>query len=449
MLDPIAARDTVSALVERARRAGADAADAVYIGDRSQSVQVRMGALEDVAASESEEIGLRVFIGQRSASVASSALLPGALDALVERVMAMAAKAPVDPFAGLAPTEFLLTNDPVELDLTDDSKVDPAQLKVRALAAEAAALAVPRVINSSGAGASISASVMAIATSHGFAAARRGSGHGVSASVVAGEAGALQRDYDYDSVRFLSDLRDAADVGLHAGQRAAARLDPVKLASGRMAVLFDPRVATSLLGHFTGAINGASIARKASFLMDRLGERLFAPGITIRDDPHRPRGMRSRAFDSEGLPTAPLNLIDDGVLTTWLAESAAARQLGIAPTGHALRGASGAPGAGPSNLYLEPGLRTRAQLLAAFPRAVLITELIGMGVNGVTGDYSRGAAGFLVEHGEIVGPVSEITIASNLLDMFATLEPASDDLDLRHGIDSPTILVPDMTVAAA
>ena len=449
MLDPTAARDTASALVERARRAGADAADAVYVGDRSQSVQVRMGALEDVSASESEEIGLRVFIGRRSASVASSALIPVALDALVERVMAMAAEAPEDPFAGLAPAELLLTGEPLELDLADPAEVDPAALKARALAAECAALAVARVTNSAGAGASISASVMAIATSHGFAGARRGSGHGVSASVVAGEAGALQRDYDYDSVRFLADLRDPAAVGQRAGELAAARLDPVKLASGRMAVLFDPRVATSLLGHLTGAITGASIARKASFLMDRLGERLFAPGIVIRDDPHRRRGMRSRAFDAEGLPTAPRNLIDDGILTSWLAEAAAARQLGIAPTGHAIRAASGAPGAGPSNLYLEPGVRTRAALIAAHPRAVLITELIGMGVNGVTGDYSRGAAGFLVEHGEIVGPVSEITIASNLLDMFASLEPASDDLELRHGVDSPTILVPEMTVAAA
>jgi PmbA protein len=214
-----------------------------------------------------------------------------------------------------------------------------------------------------------------------------------------------------------------------------------------MAVLFDPRVATSLLGHLAGAITGASIARKASFLMDKLGERIFSPGITIRDDPHRARGMRSRAFDGEGLPTIARNLIDDGVLTSWLAEAASARQLGIAPTGHAVRGASGAPGAGPGNLYLEAGSRTPDQLRAACPRAVLITELIGMGVNGVTGDYSRGAAGFLIEHGEIVGPVAEITIASNLLEMFAILEPGTD-LTLRRGIDSPTVLIPEMMVAA-
>ena len=447
MLSPEQARDTAAALVERARTAGADAADAIYVGGRSQSVSVRMGALEDVGASEGEEIGLRVFRGSRSASVASSALAPDALAALVDRALAMAAEAPEDPFAGLAPADRLLRELPADLAIFDPTEVDPAALKARALEAEAAALAVPRVTNSSGAGASVSHSILALATSAGFAAATRGSGHSTSASVIAGDAGALQRDYDYDSTRFLADLEGPAAIGRRAGTRAAARLDPVKLESGRIAILFDPRVATSLLGHFAGAISGASIARKASFLIDKLGTRLFAPGVTIRDDPHRARGLRSRSFDGEGLPTSPSNLIDDGVLTTWLADSAAARQLGIEPTGHAVRGTSGAPGAGPSNLYLQAGERTPEQLLAAHPRAILVTELIGMGVNGVTGDYSRGAAGFLVEHGEIVGPVSEITIAANLLDMFATLEPGSD-LTLRRGIDSPTILIPEMTVAA-
>ena len=447
MLTPDAARDTAAALVDRARKAGADAADAVYIADRSQSVKVRMGALEDVSSSEGEEIGLRVFVGHRSASVASSALDSDTLGALVDRVLAMAGQAPEDPYAGLAPAEMLQSGEAANFDLHDPVEVSPAELKERALAAESAALSVPRVSNSGGGSASASESVMAIATSHGFAAARQGSGHGVSASVIAGEAGALERDYEYDSVRFLSDLRDPAEVGAEAGRRAAARLDPVKCGSGKIAVLFDPRVATSLLGHFAGAITGSSIARKASFLQDRLGQRIFARGITIRDDPHRLRGMRSRAFDSEGLPTAASDLIADGVLTGWLADSASARQLGIAPTGHAIRGTSGAPGAGPSNLYLAAGTRSREELLAAYPRAILVTELIGSGVNGVTGDYSRGAAGFLIERGEVVGPMAEITIAANLIDMFATLEPASD-LDLRHGIDSPTILIPEMTVAA-
>lgn len=447
MLSPEAAKDVALALVDRAIKAGADAADVVYVADRSQSVQVRMGALEGVSSSEAEEIGLRLFLGRRSASVAASTLAPDAIAALVERALAMAREAPEDAFAGLAPPDLLLSGEPADLQLDDATEVTPAELKIRALDAEAAALAVAGVSNSSGASASASASVLALATSTEFAAARQGSGHSISASVVAGESGSLQRDYDYDTVRFLTDLREARDVGRLAGERAVARLDKVNLTPGRMAVLFHPRVASSLLGHFAGAITGSSIARKASFLQDKLGKHVFAPGIVIRDDPHRLRGLRSRAFDGEGLPTAPRDLVADGVLTGWMAESASARQLGIAPTGHAVRGASGAPGAGPSNLFLAAGGRSQKALLAAAPRALLVTELIGMGVNGVTGDYSRGAAGFLVRNGEIVGAVDEITIAANLHQMFATLEPGSD-LELRHGMDSPTVLIPEMTIAA-
>ena len=213
-------------------------------------------------------------------------------------------------------------------------------------------------------------------------------------------------------------------------------------------MLFDPRVSSSLLGHFVGAISGAAIARKTSFLQDKLGARVFAPGVSVIDDPLRLRGLRSRPFDGEGLRVSRQELVADGILKTWIAESASARQLGIAPTGHAARGVGGAPSASPSNLYFAAGGRSRDELLAAHPEAVLIVELIGQGVNAVTGDYSRGAVGFMVRDGEIAEPVAEITIASNLIDMFATLEPASD-LEFRRGIDAPTLLVPEMTVAAA
>jgi PmbA protein len=287
-----------------------------------------------------------------------------------------------------------------------------------------------------------------LAISCGFSGAYRASGHSCSASVVAGEGSGMQRDYAWHSARHAADLEHPADIGRRAGERTVARLNPVKIPAGRMPVLFEPRVATTLLGHFIGAITGSSVARKTSFLQTKLGQPVFAAGISIHDDPLRKRGLRSRAFDGEGLPVKPSALVEDGVLMTWLAESASARQLGIAPTGHAVRGVGGSPGAGPSNLYLAAGTASREQLLARFPRAILVTELIGQGVNGVTGDYSRGAAGFLIENGEIVGPVAEITIASNLIAMFASLEPGSD-LVFRRGIDSPTILVPEMTVASA
>jgi PmbA protein len=448
MLSPEQARRVAEDLIERGIAAGATAADALYVGSRSSGVQVRLGELEDVSSSEGEEIGLRLFDGQRSATVASSDFSDDALAALVERCLAMAKEAPEDPFAGLAPNDLLHRGALPELDSIDPSDPSPTDLHDRALEVEKAALAVEGVTNSSGASASSSASTIALATSGGFASAYRTSSHGLSAGVVAGEGGSMVRDHASHGARYLADLDPAAEVGRLAGERAVKRLNASRPKAGKYPVLFDPRVSSTLLGHFAGAISGSSIARKTSFLQDKLGERVFAPGVTIIDDPLRPRGLRSRPFDGEGVRVSQRELVADGILNQWIAESASARQLGIAPTGHAARGVGGAPSASPSNLYLQSGSRTREELLAAFPVAVLVIEMIGMGVNPVTGDYSRGAFGFMVRNGEIAEPVSEITIASNLVDMFATLEPASD-LEFRRGIDAPTLLIPEMTIAAA
>ena len=448
MLEPAAARDRAASLVELARKNGADAADAVYVGDRSQSVSVRLGQLEDVHRSEGEEIGFRVFIGKRNATVASSDLSEEAMQTLVERALAMAAEAPEDQYAGLAPEELLFRGAPADLDLDDGGDPDPAELRQRALEAEDAARGIEGVTNSGGAGASASASTLAIANSNGFAAATRATGYSNSVSVVAGTGSTMQRDYAWHSARHLADLEAAGDIGDRAARRAVSRLNPVSIKAGVMPVLFDPRVATTLLGHFVAAISGSAIARQTSFLLDALETQVFAEGVTIHDDPFRKRGLRSRAFDGEGLPVRAMNLIENGVLTSWLADSASARQLGIQPTGHAIRGVSGSPGAGPANLTIAAGNRSRDEMVAGIKQGILVTELIGQGVNGVTGDYSRGAAGFLITDGEIGPPVAEITVASNLKQMFATLEPASD-LRLRRGIDSPTLLVPEMTVASA
>jgi len=393
-------------------------------------------------------MGLRVFVGQRSASVASSDFSPEAMRELVARAIAMAREALEDPYAGLAPAELIASGPFPDIDTEDRSEDDPQTLRNRALTAEKAALAVPGVTNSSGGSAGSSTSAVALATSTGFSGAYRSTGHSASVSVIAGEGATMQRDSAWHGVRHLTDLDAPEDIGRLAGERAVARLNPAKPKPGRYPVLFDPRVAGSLLGHFVGAITGFSVARKSSFLQGKLQEQIFASGVRVIDDPLRSRGLRSRPFDGEGLPVAVMALIDDGILRTWLADSASARQLGIQPTGHAVRGTGGPPGAGPSNLYLTAGDRSREELLAAFPEAVLVTELIGQGVNGVTGDYSRGAAGFMVRNGEIAEPVAEITIASNLLGMFATLEPGSD-LEFRRGVDSPTLLIPEMTVAAA
>ncbi len=448
MLDLPAARDRAASLVELAIEKGADAADAVYVGDRSQGVSVRLGQLEDVHRSEGEEIGFRVFIGKRNATVASSDLSNEAMQTLVERALAMAAEAPEDQFAGLAPEELLFRGAPADLDLDDGGDPDPAELRERALAAEDAARAIEGVTNSGGGGSSASASTLAIANSNGFAAATRATGYSNSVSVVAGTGSTMQRDYAWHSARHLADLEAAEEIGDRAARRAVSRLNPVGIKAGVMPVLFDPRVATTLLGHFVAAISGSAIARQTSFLLDALETQVFAAGVTIHDDPFRKRGLRSRAFDGEGLPVRAMNLVDGGVLTSWLADSASARQLGIQPTGHAIRGVSGSPGAGPANLTIAAGQRSREEMIAGIKQGVLITELIGQGVNGVTGDYSRGAAGFLITDGEVGPAVAEITVASNLKQMFATLEPASD-LRLRRGIDAPTLMVPEMTVASA
>ncbi|HEU4499614.1 MAG TPA: TldD/PmbA family protein [Sphingomicrobium sp.] len=448
MLEPAAARDRAASLVELARRKGADAADAVYVGERSQGVSVRLGKLEDVHRSEGEEVGLRVFVGKRNATVASSDLSVDAMETLVDRALAMAAEAPEDQFAGLAPEELLFRGQPADLDLDDGGDPDPAALRERAMEAEDAARAVDGITNSGGGGASASASTFAIANSNGFAAATRATGYSNSVSVVAGEGSAMQRDYAWHSARHLSDLDASHEIGTRAAGRAVSRLNPVSIKPGKMSVLFDPRVATTLLGHFIAAISGSAIARQTSFLLDALDSQVFAKGVTIHDEPFRKRGLRSRAFDGEGLPVRPLNLVDNGVLTSWLADSASARQLGIQPTGHAVRGVSGSPGAGPANLTIASGNRSREEMIAGVKQGILVTELIGQGVNGVTGDYSRGAAGFLIVDGEIGPAVAEITVASNLKQMFATLEPAND-LRIRRGIDSPTLLVPEMVVASA
>lgn len=446
MLDTTQAQDRVAALVERARRAGADAADAVYSGSASESVQVRLGALEDVERSESEHLDLRVFVGKRSASIGSSDLSDAALAELAERAVAMARAAPEDPYAGLAPVDRLSKGPFPDLDLRDHDEPGPQALREMALAAEDAARATPGITNSEGGSASASSRLFALATSHGFIAAKDGTGRAISATVVAGDGAAMQRDYAWRSAHHASDLPSPDEIGKLAGERAVRRLNPARVKSGPMPVVFDPRVGGSLLGHLAGAMSGSAIARRSSFLLGKDSERIFAPGINVIDDPLRSRGLNSRPFDGEGLATSARKLVNDGHLTGWLMDSAAARQLGGDPTGHAVRGAGGAPGVSPSNVHLEAGTLSVAELIADIAEGVLVTELIGHGVNPTTGDYSRGASGFRIIKGEIAGPVAEFTIAGNLIDMFRQLTPAND-LEWHRSVNVPTIRVDGLTVA--
>jgi PmbA protein len=448
MLSVKDAEARAAALVEAARKAGADAADALYVGDASTGVQVRLGELEDVERSEGETIGLRFFLGSRSATASSSDLSADALRALVERTAAMAREAPEDPYAGLAPEEMLLRGPAPDVEGDDGADPHPAELKQRALILEEAARAVAGVTNSEGAGLSAGRTVIGLATSHGFCRGYSTSGYSASASVIAGTGTDMQRDYDSHSVRHLADLDDPEVIGRRAGERAVARLNPSRMESGIMPVLFDSRVGGSLVGHLIGAITGSAIARRTSFLVGREDTPTFPSDIVITDDPLRKRGLRSKPFDGEGLPTAPRNLVEDGRVTGWLMESASARQLGMTPTGHASRGVAGSPGVSATNLTLLPGSVSRAELMADVKLGLYVTELIGQGVNGVTGDYSRGASGFLIEKGEITRPVQEITIAGNLLDMYRTLR-AADDLEYRRSTNVPTLRVEGLTVAGA
>ncbi len=436
----------IADLIARARAAGADAADAVLIAGTSLSVQRRLGQTEQLERADGRDVGLRVFVGRRAAIVSSTAVDPAGFSALAERAVAMARVVPDDPYGGLADEAGAPPT--LDLDLLDAAEPDAAALIAAANTAEEAALAVPGVTNSEGGSAGYSRTEVVLVTSAGFAGRTVRTGHSLSATALAGTGTGMQRDYDWTSAVHLADLEDAATIGRNAGERAVRRLNPTRPATARLPVMFDPRVAASILGHLAGAINGAGVARGTSFLKDSLGSRVFAPGITIIDDPHRHRGLRSRLFDGEGVAGQRRELVADGILTTWLLDSRSARQLGLKSTGHAGRGTGGPPSPGPTNLYLAPGSLTPAELMADIKEGLYVTELIGMGVNGVTGDYSRGAAGFMIRNGALAEPVAEITIAGRLQDMFLGLS-AANDLTLRRGMDAPTLRITEMTLAGS
>jgi PmbA protein len=437
----------LSDLVAAARKAGADSADALLVRNESLSVSRRLGRIEQLERSEGFDIGLRVFLGKRQAIVSTTVADPAGFAALAERAVAMAKVVPEDPFGGLA-DHFDPPRGAAELDLHDPTEPDAEELIARAAAAEEAALAVRGVTNSEGADAGWGRVRIALATSAGFAGHYVRTSHSLSCTALAGQGTAMERDYDYSSVVHLADLEDAEAMGRRAGQQAVARLNPVRAKTARIPVVYGPRVASSLLGHLLGAINGASVARGTSFLADRVGSQVLARGLTVRDDPWRPRGLRSRPFDGEGMAGAPRAIVEDGVLTTWIMDWRSARQLGLASTGHASRGTGGPPGPAASNLWLAPGVLSPAALMADIKEGLYVTDLIGMGVNGITGDYSRGAAGFMIRDGVMAEAVSEITIAGNLKDIFLNMT-AADDLVFRRGTDAPTVRVEGLTLAGA
>lgn len=438
--------DLLNDIVKAALKAGADAAEAVSADRRSLSVGVRNGKLEDVEREESRDLGLRVFVGQRQASVSASDLSPATQARLVERAVAMARLAPEDPHAGFAPEERLARGPFIDLDLFDPSERSAQTLEQVSAEAEASALAVPGVARSEGGHAGWSSTRWRLVTSHGFDGAYEGSAFSLGVGVIAEKDGAMERGGESRSTRHLSDLPGADLIGRTAGERAVARVGPRKIASTTAPVIFDNRMAGQIVSPAIGAISGPSIARGTSFLKDRMGQRVFAEGVTLIDDPFRPRGMGSTPFDDEGAMVQKRALFDDGVLTTWLLNSASARQLGLETTGHASRGLAGPSGVSTHNLHMEPGERDLAGLMADADTGLLVTSMFGPSLNGNTGDWSAGVSGFWFENGVIAYPVSEVTVAGKLTDLYLRIQRGSD-LEFRGGFNLPSLMFDAVAIA--
>lgn len=450
--DPISAEllfPTLDALLKAAKDAGADSADAVATHGRSLGIAVRDNALEDIDSSEGRDIGLRVMVGQRQACVSSSDLSSDSIRALAERAVAMAKLAPEDPYCGL-PEEGLLSapGGAEALDVWDDTVMQPGLLKSRAHELEAAALSVEGVAQAEGANASCTTSAFSYATSHGFRDGWRASRHGLSVSAIAQKDGAMERDYDFDSTRYFDSLISPEDIGRKAGQRAVARLGSRQIPSASLPILFDERVAGALLSALLGAISGPAITRGVSFLKGDLGAQIFAPHIQILEDPLLPRGDGSRPWDGEALRVKKRHIVEDGILKTWLLNMSSARQLAMAPTGHGSRGIGSPPGVSATNTWIAAGEKTPEQIMSDIGDGFLISEMFGPSLNSNTGDYSVGVSGFKIEKGQRAFPVSEVTIAGNLRDMYKSMIPAND-LKMDDATNAPSLLCEGLTLAGS
>ena len=440
--------DLTQQLLDVARRAGADSADAIAVDGTSLSIGVRGGALEQAERSEGVEIGLRVFVGQRQACVSSSDTKPATLQQMAERAVAMAKEAPADPHAGLADPAQLATNlDTGWLELYDPSaEPDPSMLQDDAARAEAAALRNPGISQVQSASAGYSRRRIHLAATNGFSAGYARTDRGLSCVAISGTGAGMERDYDYDSRVFQADLRDADAIGVRAAERAVARTRARKPKTGSYPVLFDERISSALIGHLLQATNGMMIARGSSWLRDALGQQVLPTGLSIIEDPHRTRVTGSKLFDAEGLPTSQRAIVDNGVLTGWTLDLATARQLGMHSTANAARGTSAPPSPSLTNVALTQGDQSRNDLIKQMGTGLLVTSMIGSTINPNTGDYSRGASGFWIENGEITYPVNECTVAGNLRAMLMSIVPANDaQTHLSRVV--PSLLVEGLTLA--
>jgi len=438
------------ALIETACKAGADAADAMAVRAQATTIDVRGGALEQAERAEGLDVGLRVLIGRRQAIVSASDTRPETLAMLAERAVAMATEAPEDPNAGLAePDQLIKAWDIAALELCDDtSEPTPGALEDEARRAEATALAVQGVTQVQSASAWYHAQEVHQAATNGFAAGHRRTDKGISCVAIAGEGNGMERDHDSDSRIFQSDLRSPEEIGHLAAERTVAQLGARKPPTGAYPVVFDERIASTLIGHLLMAANGAAVARGSSWLLGREGAQVLPRGLSVIEDPHRPRISLSRPYDAEGLPTARRAIVDDGVLTGWTLDLATARKLGLTSTGNARRSAGSSPSPGNWSIALTQGTQSRAGLLRDMGTGLLVTGMIGSTINPNTGDYSRGANGFWVEGGEICYPVHECTIAGSLPEMLAGMIPANDARGWLSRV-VPSVLIEGLTLAGA
>ena len=447
---PNSLSDLTQHMLDAAKAAGADQADAVASQGASISIDVRNGSLEHAERSEGVDIGLRVFVGQRSAIVSGSDVRPATIATMAERAVAMAKEAPEDPYSRLAHgAELSLEHAQLDLEMADASpEPTAAALEEDARRAEAAAMAVQGVTQMDAAGAGYSSSNVFLATSNGFSGGVAYTGRSTSAVAIAGTGTGMERDYDTDTRIFQSDLRSPEEIGTQAGQRAVERLHPQKPKTGSYPIIFDERISSSLIGHLLAATNGAMIARGSSWAKDLLGEQILPAGLSLIEDPHRARVNGSRAFDGEGLATSKRTIVDNGVLTGWTLDLASAQKLGLQSTGNATRGVSSAPSPSSWNVALTQGQKTKQDLIRDMGRGLLITSMIGSTINPNTGDYSRGASGFWIENGEIAYPVSELTVAGNLRDMLRRIIPANDARTHLSRV-VPSLLIEGMTLAGS
>jgi PmbA protein len=435
----------LAALIDYARKAGADAAEASLAARESVSAEVRLGQLEGMEREEGRSVALRAFIGKQQAAASSTDLSQSGLQALAERTVVMARAAPEDPYCGLVEERFLARGPAPELEQSDPARPSPEQLLDLAKACEAVSLEVPGVANSGGGGASSEVSTFVYATSHGFEGWETATSYSLGTQPIAERGDDMERDYEWRTKRFFADLPSPEQIGRIAGERTARRLGARKIPSQKAAAIFENRLAGRILSPLFGGISGSAVARGVSFLKDKLGHRVFAEGFEVREDPFVRRGMGSRWFDGEGAAVGAATLVQDGVLTTWLLNASAARQLGLEPNGHASAGHGGPPGIGTSNLFVKPGTESLSDLMRNAGKGLFVTDMFSPSLNMNTGDWSVGVAGYWFENGQIVHPVSEVTVAGNLLDIFARLRCGSD-LDTRGALETPSLIVDDLAI---